>query len=248
MEPGFVPALNSSSIAAWLRQPAPNAPLVILVALLMPGYHVIVVANRGRTLYTPELALDQLISLQPAWMLVYGSIWIFAFLPFFVVRDYRLMRRALLAAITVFTLAYLGFLLYPTVLPRPEIVDGGFLARCLQINYNLDPPYNCFPSLHVAWAFVAALTTYRVHRGVGLVALLWASMIGISTLFTKQHYVADVLAGAVIAYGAYLLFLRAYPREAVLEADRCLAPRRALRALWLYVAVAAVSWVLFTFA
>jgi membrane-associated phospholipid phosphatase len=152
----------------------------------------------------------------------------------------------MLSYITVVLLAYVGFYMYPTILPRPQEVGDGFFAAALRQNYDLDPPYNCFPSLHVAWAFVSALTSYRVHRGVGLVALLWATIIGVSTLYTKQHYVVDVIAGVAIAYVAYLIFLRGYRRDVIPETDRRLAPKRALRALWLYIAIAAVCWMWYT--
>jgi membrane-associated phospholipid phosphatase len=232
----------SPSIAERLRQPYPNSVPAILLALIIPGYHVVVAINRGRTVFMPELALDRAIPLEPVWMLAYGSIWIFAFLPVFVVRQPELTRRAMLAALTVIGVAYVGFLAYPTVLPRPETVGEGFFAKSLEVNYELDPPYNCFPSLHVAWAFVAALTCYRVHRGVGVVALVWATIIGVSTLYTKQHYVVDVIGGIAIGYLAYLLFLRGYPRDAIAETDRRLAPKRAMRAVWLYSAVVAFLW------
>jgi membrane-associated phospholipid phosphatase len=239
-------ASTSTTLAQRLRQPAPNAPLVILLALLMPGYHVIVALNRGRTVLEPALPLDNLIPLQPAWMLAYGSIWVFALLPVFVVRDSMLMRRALLAAITVFLLAFAGFLAWPTVLPRPDLAEGGgFLARSLQMNWALDPPVNCFPSLHVAWAFVAALASHRVHRGVGTVALCWATIIGVSTLFTKQHYVVDVIGGVAIALAASALFMRGHSRETVAAEDRRLAPRRAMNVAWIYVALVGSLWLLF---
>lgn len=234
--------VQTPSIAERLRQPYPNTVPAILLTLIVPGYHVIVAINRGREVFMPELTLDRAIPLQPGWMIAYGSIWIFAFLPVFVVRQPALTRRAMLAALTVIAIAYVGFLLYPTVLPRSEMVGEGFFARSLEVNYSLDPPYNCFPSLHVAWAFVAALTCYRVHRGVGFVALSWAAIIGISTLFTKQHYVIDVIGGIAIAFAAYLLFLRDYPRNATADIDRRLAPKRALRAVWLYSAVVACLW------
>jgi membrane-associated phospholipid phosphatase len=141
-------------------------------------------------------------------------------------------------------LAYIGFALYPTAAPRPEVVSGdGFAAWTLRLAYAVDPPYNCFPSLHVAYAFVSALTCYRVHRGVGMVAALWAALTGISTLYTKQHYVVDVIAGAASAYAAYLLYLRSYPREVVPENDRRLAPYRALSAVGLCGVMIAGFWV-----
>ena len=237
------------SITAWwqdvwqrLRQPSPNAAPILLLAVIFPFYHAIVMFNRGRTMFMPELGLDRVIPVQPAWMLAYGSIWVFAFLPAFVVRQPALTRRAIMAMLTVTIVAYFVFLLYPTVLPRSESVGEGFLAASLGVVYSLDPPLNCFPSLHVAWAFVAALTSYRIHRGVGLAALVWATIIGVSTLYTKQHYVLDVLGGVAIAYAAYLLFLRGYPRTAISDTHRALAPKRALRAVWLYCGIVALLW------
>jgi membrane-associated phospholipid phosphatase len=67
-----------------------------------------------------------------------------------------------------------------------------------------------------------------VNRGVGIAAIVWASLIGLSTVYTKQHYVSDVVAGIFLAYVAYVIFLRSYPREAVPELDRCVAPVLAL--------------------
>ncbi len=234
---------QSPSIMERLRQPYPNTVPALLLTLIVPGYHVIVALNRGRTMYMPELPLDRAITVEPVWMLAYASIWIFAFLPVFVVRQPALTRRAMFAALTVIVIAYVGFLVYPTVLPRADKVGEGFFEKSLEVIYSLDPPYNCFPSLHVAWAFVAALTCYRVHRGVGIVALVWAAIIGVSTLYTKQHYVLDVIAGIAIAYAAYLIFLRSFPRDGIAAIDRHLAPKRALRAVWLYAAIVAFLWV-----
>jgi membrane-associated phospholipid phosphatase len=212
---------------------------------LAPLYFVIAELNRGRPTHTPEIAWDRELSLQPAWMLVYGSLYVFILLlPVLVVRQRELFRRGLQGYLMVMLVAYAGFLLYPTAAPRPVQVPGnGLAAWSLRLVYSLDPPYNCFPSLHVAYAFVSALTCSRVHRGVGAIAALWAALIAISTLYTKQHYVADVIAGALAAYGAYVLFLRTYPREAVPEADRRLAPKRAMAAIGIFGIMGAAFWV-----
>jgi membrane-associated phospholipid phosphatase len=123
-------------------------------------------------------------------------------------------------------------------------VDGsGFAAWSLRLLYDIDPPYNCFPSLHVAYSFVAAFACSRVHRGVGLAATMWAALIGVSTLYTKQHYVTDVVVGALAGWVAYLVFLRTYPRAAVAENDRHGAPVRALAAVGIYGLMVAGFWV-----
>ena len=212
---------------------------------LAPMYMVIAMVARQRATHTPYLALDHAIPLQPEWMLVYGSLYVFILLlPVLVVRDRELFRRALKAFLLVMIVGYAGFLAYPTSAPRPADVPGdGFAAWTLRIAYAIDPPYNCFPSLHVAYSFVSALACYRVHRGVGAVAALWAALIGVSTVYTKQHYVVDVIAGALAAYVAYVLFLRAYPREAVARGDREQAPWRACVAIGLCGLMVAGFWV-----
>lgn len=194
----------------------------------------------------PELAIDRAIPLEPAWMLVYGSVFLFAFLPAFVVRGAELTRRVLWSYILVEFLAFAGYLAYPTSLPRPAISTDGFFSWTLQLIYDIDPPRNCFPSLHVAWGFVAALSCYRVHRGVGMTAMGWAGLIGISTLYTEQHYLVDVIAGVMSAFVAYVLFLRGHDRAASAEADVQRAPLRATRMVWTYRGVIAVFVIVYS--
>lgn len=235
---GAVPGIFA--YVAW------RTALASALVSLVPLYFGIGAATLGRPLHMPEVALDRAVSLQPAWMLVYGSLFVFVLLPFLVVRQQQLFRRAMQAYLMVLTIAYIGFVAYPTVAPRPATVLGeGFSAWCLRLQYSLDWQYNCFPSLHVAHSFVSALTSYRVHRGVGFAAVLWASLIGVSTLYTKQHYVVDVIAGTLMGYVAYVVFLRSYPREVIAARDRRLAPLRALGVIGIFGILVACFWVLY---
>ena len=213
-----------------------RSQLAAALVSLAPMYFVIAIFTRVRPAYRPELPLDRAIGLEPAWMVVYGSLYVFVVvLPLLVVRERGLIRRAMQSYLLVMTFSYAVFLLYPTFAPRPADVPAeGFAAWTLGIMYSIDPPYNCFPSLHVAYAFVSALACLRVHRGIGIAAIVWASLIGISTVFTKQHYVADVIAGAAAAVLAYVLFLRRHPGDAALLHDRRLAPRRAMVAVAIF--------------
>lgn len=60
---------------------------------------------------------------------------------------------------------------------------------------------------------------------------------------SKQHYVADVVAGTLAAYVAYVLFLRSHPREAVAERDWRRAPLRALGVVGFFGITIAGFWV-----
>ena len=218
------------TVAESLGRPYPvRLPLVVLVSLV-PFYIFIAELASERTLHAPELPLDRLLPLEPAWSLVYGPLYLFLILlPVFVVRGEEQIRRTVFAYLMVWITAYVCFLLYPTRATRPDQVMGdSFAIWGLRFLYSADPPYNCFPSLHVAHSCVSALACHRVHRGVGVAAAFAAALVGISTLFTKQHYVADVIAGMLLACMAFVLFLRSSPREATPELDRRLAPFLAL--------------------
>lgn len=209
-----------------LTRPYPvTTPMVVLVGMV-PLYLVIADRARAGVAYTPVMAWDYLLPLLPTWALVYGSLYAFLIvLPVLVVQQHELIRRTVWAYLTVWSLAYLGFLLYPTVAPRPETVTGdGFAAWGLRFLYDADPPYNCFPSLHVAYSFVSVLACRKVHRTLGTVAMTCAVLVALSTLFTRQHYIADVIGGTLLAAAANWAFLSGYRSERTPEAERRVAP------------------------
>jgi len=215
-----------SMVVGSLNRPYRVTILMVVLVCLVPFYIVIAAQAPGRTLHIPALAWDRVVPLQPSWALAYGALYVFLIvLPVFVVRHEELLHRTVLAYLTVWIAAYICFIAYPTIAPRPaDVVGEGFAVWGLRILYDADPPYNCFPSLHVAHSFVSALACYRVHRALGGVAVGCASLVALSTLFTKQHYVADVVAGALMAFAVYGLFLRQHPRGQIPDLDRRLAP------------------------
>jgi membrane-associated phospholipid phosphatase len=218
------------SVRQAVTRPYPvTIPMVLLVSLV-PIYLFIARRARVSSVYAPALALDDFFPITPAWALVYGALYLFLILlPVFVVQQDELIRRTVWAYITVWAVSYICFLLYPTVAPRPDTVTGsGFAVWGLRFLYDADPPYNCFPSIHVAHSFVSALACFRVHRRLGFVTVACASLVAISTLFTKQHYVADVIAGILLALAAYAIVMRNYGRVNILELHRRLAPVLAL--------------------
>jgi membrane-associated phospholipid phosphatase len=217
---------------------------MIALAAVIPFYLFIPYVVAGGPVHAPALELDRLVPMSPAWGPVYLSLFLAALLPAFVLHQQELIRRTLLAYIAAWLTAYAFFLGWPTVLRRPDLAGGdGFLDWLVRSIHASDKPYNCFPSLHVAQCFLAAFAVHRVHAGVGVAAFAWACAVGLSTLFTKQHYVVDVIGGFVLALGAYLAFIRGFPREAVPEPDRRLAPLLALGAVGVYASFVAAFWV-----
>ena len=72
-----------------------------------------------------------------------------------------------------------------------------------------------------------------------------AALVAVSTLFTKQHYVVDVVGGVCLALGAYAVVLRDFPREKTLGVNRRLASVFALAIMCISGAGMAGAWVVY---
>lgn len=226
-------AIGWRAVAQTLTRPyRVTIPMVILV-MLVPLYLVIARAIEARPLHAPVSRLDVLFPLQPVWALVYGALYMFLIvLPVLVIRQEEHIRRTVFAYLMVWIASYVCFVVYPTGAPRPaRVIGDGFAVWGLKFLYDADPPFNCFPSIHVAHSFVSAFACHRVNRRVGTAALVGACLVALSTLFTKQHYVADVVAGITLAAAANVVFLRGYPREKIPALDTRVAPSVAVATL-----------------
>jgi membrane-associated phospholipid phosphatase len=70
-----------------------------------------------------------------------------------------------------------------------------------------DTSFNCFPSLHAAvsticffaWFRYSKIKPSKTAKSIAVVALVIASGVVLSTLFIKQHYIADEIAGVALA-------------------------------------------------
>jgi len=103
--------------------------------------------------------------------------------------------------VLVMTLGALGHVFIAAEYPRPILrppyadISSAFMAFVQQI----DPPGNVFPSLHVAHTSMLAFLLTRDRPRLGAVALVMATLLALSTLTTKQHFVADVVSGYALA-------------------------------------------------
>ena len=78
----------------------------------------------------------------------------------------------------------------------------------MRVIYTLDSPTNLFPSIHcfVAWLGTRYIFDCKHLRRRGLVSALCvvgSILVFLSTLFTKQHVIYDVLGGIAVAEIGY---------------------------------------------
>ena len=89
-----------------------------------------------------------------------------------------------------------------------------------------DAPTNAPDGIPITWGTIRQ--SLNRPYPVTFPMVLLVSLVPLSTLFTKQHYVADLVAGVLLALAAYAVFLRGYSRANVPELHRRLAPALAL--------------------
>lgn len=167
-----------------------------------------------------RLPLDDLIPLRPIWGLPYLlalvwwlAAWVWAALG---MEWSRYRTFALAVAIAALT-SYAVYCLYPTYVIRPEIVLQGWRADLMGLIYGGDRPYNALPSGHTYHTALIAIFWWDWKPRL---RWLWAaSLIAVilATLFTRQHYLLDPLAGLVWAGGSAALaahLTRSQPRSA----------------------------------
>ncbi len=88
--------------------------------------------------------------------------------------------------------------------PRPFVAHAATL---------LLPPSNepSFPSDHATFSFALAIGLLGVAQRVGVLSLLLATLIAFARVYTGEHYVSDVAAGALIGGSVALLLAWATP-------------------------------------
>jgi len=124
-----------------------------------------------------------------------------------------LFNRAVLAVMVVMAVGALGHIFIRAEYPRPILhppypsISAAFMAAV----QGIDPPGNVFPSLHVAHTTMLSLLLIKDRPRLGLVTLVMATALALSTLTTKQHFLADVLSGYALAFFGRWLALRKLP-------------------------------------
>jgi membrane-associated phospholipid phosphatase len=166
--------------------------------------------------------LDDAIPFWPwtAWcyLPVYATIFVMAISGF---QSRELFNRGLRAVALVMFVGALGHLLIAAEYPRPILAPpyGDLSTRFMAWVQRVDRPGNVFPSLHVAQTSTLAFLLHRDRPRLGRVAIVLGAILALSTLTTKQHFIADVVSGYALTWLACAFALRGYPRRTAVDAD-----------------------------
>jgi membrane-associated phospholipid phosphatase len=153
-------------------------------------------------------SLDDMIPYVPDWVWVYSFLYYPAILYVnLVVDSSRHFTYVASSYMLLLALQLPCFLLFPVRTPQSwRVASQGRAAaseRYLAFVQRFDAPSNSFPSMHTSVAMLTAMHLYDRH---GSASFAFPVLIGLSCLFTKQHYLIDIPAGAALGWLAYMLF------------------------------------------
>lgn len=179
----------------------------ILIFYLISGglYFLINKLNEGKPAYTLGITLDSCIPFVPFWAWFYVLYFVVIVTPFFFINDYRELKLSIISYSIAATITLCFYFFWRTYMIRPEVIGNGVSEWLVKMIYRADNPYNCFPSQHVTFSWLAAMVARRKNKVFGGIWVVLALLISLSTLFIKQHWFMDLLSGIITAIVAYLL-------------------------------------------
>ena len=183
--------------------------LLVLLGFNGLAYYGARIINEGRVHYDISIAADSWFPLIPAFTIVYFGCYITWSLGYIII--YHLNRddahRFYLADIMAKLACFAIFIIIPTSMERPAVPDG-FFGNILGLLYKVDAPDNLFPSIHCleSWfGFIAYRARKDVSPWIKIGFFVLAILVFLSTLYTKQHLLADVAGGIILAELCWLL-------------------------------------------
>lgn len=185
------------------------------------GYICYYVTNHN-TLFEPVTLphtwIDRNAPFVPETILIYMSEYFYFVFVYLTLRNYRNINQYLYSFFSLQVFSCLIFVIYPTIYPRDAFpvdqVEPEWLKNTWIWLRNQDAPTNCLPSLHVSSVYLSAFvyrtdgtaTSQKPRMLAFWIFFIWGTFIALSTLTTKQHYLADIVSGLGLAWIFYWWF------------------------------------------
>ena len=183
--------------------------LVLSVFLIVGVYQFYFWCQRNHLTAPRELRLrlDDWIPYWPSWVWIYSCIYYPLILYLnFVMESPRHFTHVAVSYVLLLGLQMAFFVLFPVTTPehwrsfnRQRTLSERFLA----LVQRFDARSNSFPSMHVS---VAMLTSLHLLPYLGALSFAFPLLIALSCLFTKQHYLLDLPAGAALGWVVHGLY------------------------------------------
>lgn len=177
----------------------------VFVFIILGLLFIIPYLLNNRISYFPSRAFEftKLELWIPFWdwtVWIYFSDYIFPFAVGYLLHSSLNLSRVCFGFFLMTIVTNLTFFFYPVHYTREFYPLNESSSFGMHLIRELDSPLNCFPSAHVAIVVVTLLALQKERPQYYLSFLIWAILICISTLTTKQHYLVDVIGGVLVGW------------------------------------------------
>lgn len=162
--------------------------------------------------------IDDKIKFLPYWVWIYTLLYYpFFFSVILTLKDFKHYAYVIFSFSILLILQTAIALFLPVKTPdewREFDPETSLSTKFLSKLQSIDSGGNCFPSMHVAMVSLSVCHIWsNAAAWLGawfLVVIAAAILICASTVFTKQHFVLDIPAGAALGGFVYWIFLQVY--------------------------------------
>lgn len=189
-----------------------RTPEKVFVALCMLGGYALAflivgemhanAGTAGRMLH-PRTALDAYIPFRPQFIYPYLAYYLWLLIPIPILRTRAQFYGAVYAFALTQMVALVIYVVFPSQMDRPLVLGDDLSARLVRLVYQVDLGYNVLPSLHVAHSVLVALLFYSLDPKRFPLVAMGSTLICVSTVLVKQHFIIDIPAGVAVAVACY---------------------------------------------
>ncbi|MEM7336222.1 MAG: phosphatase PAP2 family protein [Chloroflexota bacterium] len=158
------------------------------------------VSKRG-VYHSTMIPADEAIPFIPAFAYFYFSSYALSVLAYVWLFNDADFSKTMIGYLILVLVAFGCYIFFPCKVERREDLAVTSLSTQMIVRFQqLSKPYNSFPSMHCGFSLFSALAIIQFsgHPFAPLL-LIWFVLIMLSTLFTKQHHLIDVVAGVLLA-------------------------------------------------
>jgi len=166
--------------------------------------------NRARELSGIFVKLDNKIPFRPAWIWMYTVFYypVVVIVSVAAAHNHRQFVYIAFSYMIMLAVMIIFFIIFPVKIPAQWRVydrNKSLSHRFLSFTQGIDDSNNCFPSGHAA---ISVITAYHMAAYVGNVwAGIFSLLVILSCLYTKQHYLIDVIAGELLGFMVIWIYL-----------------------------------------
>ncbi|HAQ07332.1 MAG TPA: phosphoesterase [Bacillus bacterium] len=144
---------------------------------------------------------------------IFWYVFILGYLIYFWYKDSTVYLKTLTVIVIGELACFVVYFFFQTTVPRPVLSGDGIFIDLVRMIYSHDQPYNAFPSIHVLTTFAIILGNLNIrknHPFHSLFVPVMGSLIIISTLFVKQHYILDMFGSMFLTSFIYGIVFELY--------------------------------------